>query len=403
MSAQSPVLRGELAESGPIEVLRDMESRRLTGLLRFNDADVEGSIRLFGGEIGVDQEPREDGRDPVDIFIELESGTWALDAVLPPLPVSRGNDKERSGSLAVHVPVDLMSYCEHAGLTGVLELKHADRRAEAVYDAGELIAIELDGRDATDLHEVFSWTQGRFRIAIDADAPRRFAAEAEEIEEPIAHGWSAAPPKKREDTRQFLRVVEMALADVIDRSEKARSPTRTSPPLPPPPKMRPRPHSVPPPPRRRRDEPTVQLVYLTGDGPDAAASDLSTRHVHVGTGRGIKKDVLTPAKPLRRSKKRSEMGKHRQKKRVAKPRPATGQQPVAQAAGEPAPSSGHQPAAQAAGEPAPSSGPRGASGGSEPAAAPPLQMLLGAAGWVLGVVVLGLLILAVLAKLPPLE
>jgi len=29
--------------------------------------------------------------------------------------------------------------------------------------------------------------------------------------------------------------------------------------------------------------------------------------------------------------------------------------------------------------------------------------LLGAAGWVLGVVVLGLLILAVLAKLPPLE
>lgn len=397
MSAPSPVLRGELAVGGPIEVLRDIETRRLTGLLRFQDDEVEGSIRVFGGEIGVDQESREDGRDPVDIFLELESGAWSLAAVLPPLPVSKGDERERSGSLAVHVPVDLMSYCEHAGLTGVLELKYGDRRADAVYEAGELLAIELDGRDATDLHEVFSWTQGRFRVALDDDAPRRFRAEAAQIEEPTVGGWSAAPKKKREDTRQFLRVVEMALADVIEQSEKARSPTRTSPPLPPAPKKRPRPDSLPPR-KRRRDEPTVQLIYLTGEGPDTQPGDLSTRHVHVGTGRATEK-VLTEAQPQRRAAERSQMGKPGRKKRGQQPKPTKGAKPttgarplaVSDPAPAPSPDSATRPIFQ-----------REQPEGPVPAQSP-LTMFLGASGWALGVVVLGLLILAMLAKLPPVE
>src|SRR5690606_8246567 len=105
-----------------------------------------------------------------------------------------------------------------------------------------------------------------------------------------------AVPKRREDTSQFLRVVEMALVDVLERSEKARSPTRTSPPMPPPPKARPRPPAVPPPPRRK-DEHTVRLIYLTGD-PPSLDQDTTTRHVARGSALEI---ALTDARPERRA------------------------------------------------------------------------------------------------------
>jgi len=395
MGASSTVVRGTLAQTGPIAVLHDLEGRRLTGSLRFRDGDLEGSIYLFGGEIAVEQSPRDDGQDPVDLFLALGSGEWSVEAELPPLAVSRGSGSERSGSLAVHVPVDLMSYCEHAGLTGVLELTHEGRRAEAIYDAGELLAIELDGRDATDLHEVFSWEQGRFRIAIDAAAPVRFRASSAAIDPPTEAGWSPAPPNKREDTRQFLRVVEMALSDVIDRSEKARSPTRTSPPMPPPPRRRPRTASIPPaPPRRRRDEPTVQLIYLTGDSVGAAPDDASTRHVHVGTGE-VKERVFTEAQPERRA---SSEGKSMGSKR-AKQRKSAGTKAMR---GKTVPTAKRE-RVDAAPKPAADSG--STSTKEEPANPPvsPWKSLLGGTAWALGAVVLGLVILAVLAALPPVE
>ncbi|HEY8427036.1 MAG TPA: DUF4388 domain-containing protein, partial [Sandaracinaceae bacterium] len=236
--ARPPVVRGELAEGGAIELLRDLEHQRVTGTLRFAGGGVEGEIELHGGQIAIEQPPRADGRDPVDLFLELREGRYEVHARLPTLPVSKGDDYERTGSLAVHVPADLMNYCEHAGLSGMLELRHQGRRVEAIYEAGELLAIQLDGDGTADLSEVFGWAQGRFRIVLDPAIPARYREE-----EAPTTPMPAAPrdgASKREDTRQFLRVVELALVDVIEKSEKARSPTRTSPPLPPPPKARPR-------------------------------------------------------------------------------------------------------------------------------------------------------------------
>src|SRR5690606_10439541 len=137
-----------------------------------------------------------------------------------------------------------------------------------------------DGRGDADLSEVFAWEQGRFRIELDASAPER-ARAAEEA--PTTE--YVAVPKRRDDTRQLLRAVDRALVGVLDSSRRARSPTRTSPPMPEPPKARPRPRALPPPPppRRRTEEHTVRLIYLSGEPPTPSAADISTRHVAKGS------------------------------------------------------------------------------------------------------------------------
>lgn len=377
-----------------MEVFRRCEARRVTGVLRFwgsdDDDGVEGEVRLYGGEIAVDQERRDDGQDPVDVLLGLESGRWELDPCLPPLPVSRGTDLRRTGSLAVHVPVDLMSYCEQGGLTGTLVLTHEGRKAQAFYENGELLAIELDGRDATDLHEVFAWEQGRFEISLDLDVPRKLANEPISVLPP-SDDWAPAPPQKREDTRQFLRVVQMALVDVLDESEKARSPTRTSPPLPPPPKARPRPQTMPPPPKRGRADQTVRLVYLTAEPSPMKREEptVSTRHVAKGDASAEKVGAATP------SDERKPMAKKRKNPR-SRPAKAAPEAPAPEA---PAPKA---PGAASAPKPA-ASKPPADTVPEEGGAVAALKQIGTASAWALAVVVLGLVILFVLGKLPAVQ
>lgn len=388
--SRPPVLRGTLQEGGAIELLRELEAKRVTGELRFESEDDAGLIVFYGGEIALEQELRGDGRDPVDVFLELREGTYEIHPRLPVLAVSKGDDYVKTGSLAVHVPADLMSYCERGGVTGRLQLTHEGRRAEVIYDAGELLAIELDGRDDADLSEVFGWEQGRFRIELDPSAPARFR-EAEAEEAPTTE-HVPVPKKGREDTRQFLRVVEMALVDVLDQSERARSPTRTSPPMPPPPKARPRPPAVPPPPPpRRTDEHTVRLIYLGGD-PPSLESDTSTRHVAKGSALEI---ALTDARPERRAAGSTQAA---EPDPMAKTREANEKdeapQPAAADAADAA--EGAENEVQVA---------------AEPDHPPPLELPpaeerghpLAGAGWALAVLLLGVAILALLARLPPLQ
>jgi len=421
MSAQPPILSGDLADGGAVGLLRACEERRITGELRFTGAGPEegvaGVIRLIGGEIAVDQPARDDGMDSVDLLLDLESATYEVHQALPPLPVAKGDDYTKSGSLAVHVPVDLMTYCEKAGLTGVLELRHEGRRAEAVYEGGELVTIELDGHDATDLHEVFAWEQGRFWIRLDPEAPKKFAVE-EPVADTLVDGWAPAPPQKREDTRKFLRVVEMALVDVLDQSEKARSPTRTSPPLPEPPKARPRPPTLPPPPKRRRDDQTVRLVYLTGKrSPKKRAEAVSsTRHVQAG---GERAEIGAEAAPERRAHPEEEnpMAKKRRKKKQspAKSAPAEAKSEekaeVKKADAKKADAK-RADAKRAEKKPAPKKPEAAAKEKETPAqekapagdAAVNVWVQIGtASAWALGVLALGLLILFVLGQLPPVE
>ena len=432
-----PVLSGALRSGGAIELLRELEEKRITGELRFASGDEEGRIAFYGGAIAAEQELRGDGRDPVDVLLEMQDGTYEIRPRLPALAVSKGDDLVKTGSLAVHVPADLMSYCERGGLTGRLELAHEGRRAEAIYDAGELLAIELDGRGDADLSEVFAWDQGRFRIELDASAPERARA----AEDAPTTEYVAVPKKRRDDTRQFLRVVEMALVDVLDSSERARSPTRTSPPMPPPPKARPRPPALPPPPppRRRTEEHTVRLIYLSGEPATSTAADTSTRHVAKGRATEV---ALTDARPERRAASEplepDPMAKKPSKKKSPAPEART--TPKAEVEAEAIEERSDEAAeldaradsaddgqaeatsAKATEEPARSETARSEPTRSEtdrseparsetarsetveppaPKAAP--ESALGNLGWAVGVLLLGVGILALLAQLPPLE
>jgi len=297
--ATEPVLSGEIPTGGVLEVLREIEVRRITGKIRFVVGDESGEVELVAGQLAMDQDPLPDGSDPVEALLAARSGIYVVHSVLPPLPVSQGDEHERRGSLAVHVPADLMAYCEQAGLTGVLEMRNEGRVVEVVYEIGEMLGICLDGREDADLGEVFAWDQGSFRIRSRSqedvrsrlpppEMPVASARPPEPPEDPTereptvrwarpepparsepSDGGSTSryakvdgdAPAAREDTgKQFLRVVEMALTDVVSVREKARASVRSQPP----PKARP---SVRPPPARpaRSKDSTVRIVWIGGE------------------------------------------------------------------------------------------------------------------------------------------
>jgi hypothetical protein len=276
-------LSGEIPIGGVLDILRDIEERRITGRIRFTAGGESGEVDVIGGQIALDQEPRPDGSDPVEALLALRGGTFIVDQRLPPLPVSVGDDGRRTGSLAVHVPADLMNYCESAGLTGTLTLKNGSELVELVYEAGELLAIRIDGREGADLSHVFAWNEGQFDIRVGREvrslvperAPPREPEDDTAAREPTTQ--FVRPTKKTEDTgKQFLKVFEVALTDIVATREKARPAKRTSPPRAPVASVRPPALATP----KRKREATVRIVYLAGDDESAlAAIDHATRYL----------------------------------------------------------------------------------------------------------------------------
>lgn len=272
-----PAISGEVPYDGILEVLREIEARRITGILRFTERDERGTkqtgeVDLVAGQIALDQEPLPDGSDPVERLLKLRRGHFAVHQRLPHLAVSNGDSRLKTGSLAVHSAADLMNYCEACGLTGTLTFEQDPKRVELVYEAGELLAIRIDGEEGEgDFSHVFDWAMGAFVIEVDAGV-RRLVPEAEPL--PFEDADSREPttqfvrPRVDDTGREFLKVVEVALAD-IDRKRKASRPSHSSPPRTPQPSIRPRPASIPPVKSRRRD-PTVPVIYLTPDEPATA-------------------------------------------------------------------------------------------------------------------------------------
>lgn len=287
--ATEPVLSGDIPPGGILDVLREIEVRRITGKIRFVAGDENGEVELVAGQIAMDQDPLPNGADPVEALLQARVGIFVVHAVLPVLPVSQGNDHERRGSLAVHVPADLMTFCEQAGLTGVLEMRNEGRVVEVLYEAGEMLGICLDGREDADLDAVFAWDQGSFRIATRTEddvrsrlPPPPPVSEVPEdptereptvrFERPTPTRSPAGTPADggatsryakvggREETgKNFLRVIEMALTDVVSVRERARASVRSAPP----PKARP---SVRPAPARvRPKDTTVRIVWIGGE------------------------------------------------------------------------------------------------------------------------------------------
>ncbi len=318
--ALEPVLAGSIPEDGIVGLLTEIEACRTTGVLRFESGDVCGEVRLVLGQISADQPERDDGQDAIELLLELRQGRFEVFQRLPPLPVSRGDEARKEGSLEVHIPADLMNYCERAGLTGVLALVHEEelRRAEILYDRGELTGIRLDGLE--ELNDVFGWESGAFRIesmarAVDFDAEIEELAQAPATEDDQQHEASkdergdahdqgeeddefdnaptlrpeAPPPNAHDSTgKHFLRVVEVTLAEILREREQRRPATRTSPPLPPMSAPRKHPTLQPAalgdgaPKRKERKDQTVRVVYLGGAQVASPSGSSRTRHVRRG-------------------------------------------------------------------------------------------------------------------------
>ena len=279
--AREPVLSGEIPHDGVIDVLREIEQKRITGKIRYLIGDESGEVDLAAGQIALDQDPLPSGADPVEALLAARSGMYAVHALLPALAVSQGDEQERRGSLAVHVPADLMTYCEQAGLTGSLEMRNGGRLVEVVYEFGELLAIRIDGREQTDLADVFAWDEGSFLIALRTpsdvrsrlpEAMLQAAPEEEQddreptvrfakaIQDGAATGRFAKAKGAREDTgAQLLRMVEIALTDVVSTREKARASLRSTPP------KAARPSAIPPRREPSKRDATVRVVWMGGE------------------------------------------------------------------------------------------------------------------------------------------
>jgi hypothetical protein len=156
-------------------------------VLAFQSTSGSGTIRLVHGQIA-DNGTTADEERALAVLLSLRDGQFAVYPKLPHLPVSRGTDTTRRGSLGVHPPAELMRYCENAGLTGRLLLEHRGRLAIGYYDKGELADVSIDGGTPADFVTALEWTEGTFRV--DAVPPPR-----ETLPPSLRDATSDLPPK----------------------------------------------------------------------------------------------------------------------------------------------------------------------------------------------------------------
>ena len=185
--AAEAVFEGAIPAEGVEDLLGGLEEIGTTGVLRFQSTSWSGAIRLLHGQVA-DATTTADEERALEVLLSLRDGEFAVYPKLPRLPVSRGTDTTRRGSLAVHPPADLMRYCENAGLTGRLLLELRGRLAIGYYEKGELSDVSIDGGTAADFVLALEWTEGTFRV--DAVPPPR-----ETLPPSLRDKTSQAPPK----------------------------------------------------------------------------------------------------------------------------------------------------------------------------------------------------------------
>jgi len=204
MAAQA-VFEGSIPAEGVEDLLGGLEEIGTTGVLAFQSEAGSGAVRLVHGQVA-DAATTADEEHALEVLLSLRDGEFAVYPKLPHLPVSRGTDTTRRGSLAVHPPADLMRYCENAGLTGRLLLELRGRLAIGYYDKGELSDVSIDGGTAADFVIALEWTEGTFRV--DAVPPPR-----ETLPPSLRDKTSQAPPKNP-TALPLLRAFEEGLADL---------------------------------------------------------------------------------------------------------------------------------------------------------------------------------------------
>lgn len=185
--AAEAVFAGAIPEEGVREVLGGLEEIGTTGVLAFESELGSGTINLVHGQVAENGASADEER-ALEVLLSLRGGQFAVYPKLPHLPVSRGTDTTRRGSLAVHPPPNLMRYCESAGLTGRLLLEHRGRLAIGYYEKGELRDVSIDGGTPADFVHALEWTEGTFRV--DAVPPPR-----ETLPPSLRDAASERPPK----------------------------------------------------------------------------------------------------------------------------------------------------------------------------------------------------------------
>ncbi len=225
-------------------MLEKLEELASTGVIRYSQGELSGEVIVERGSL-VDNEAALE-------LLALRGGEYTIQQRLPSIPVSRGTDHERSGSLAVHPPTDVMEYCEHVGLTGVVCFARDALNAEVVYASGDLAGIQLNGVD--DLHEIFSWEHGMFRVETRDELPEYVTL----LDDP------SDDFPMYDDSGMYQRLEELAVDDIL-RERKERRPDTGA--------FTIRDALGESPSRPRRKDATVPVIYL-GDPP---ASDKQTR------------------------------------------------------------------------------------------------------------------------------
>jgi hypothetical protein len=203
--ATHAVFEGPISEEGVQDVLGGLEQIGTTGILSFESPEGSGMIKLLHGQI-VDHGTSEDQERALEVLLSLRGGQFAVYPKLPHLPVSRGTDTTRRGSLAVHPPAELMRYCESAGLTGRLLLEQRGRLAIGYYDKGELDDVSIDGGTPADFVSSLEWTEGTFRV--DAVPPPR------ETLPPSLREATSERPRKDPTQLPLVEAFEEALAEL---------------------------------------------------------------------------------------------------------------------------------------------------------------------------------------------
>jgi hypothetical protein len=204
------VFEGPIPEEGVGDVLGGLEEIGTTGVLAFQSTSGSGTIQLVHGQIA-DNGASADNERALETLLSLRDGQFAVYPKLPHLPVSRGTDTTRRGSLAVHPPPDLMRYCENAGLTGRLLLEHRGRLAIGYYDKGELSDVSIDGGTPADFVTALEWTEGTFRV--DAVPPPR------ETLPPSLRAATSELPAKNPTQLPLVEAFEAGLAELRRRDD----------------------------------------------------------------------------------------------------------------------------------------------------------------------------------------
>lgn len=198
------VFQGAIPADGVGDLLGGLEEMGTTGVLAFHSASGSGAIRLVHGQIA-GAESKSEEEQALETLLALRDGEFAVYPKLPHLPVTRGTDTTRRGSLGVHPPPDLMRYCENAGLTGRLLLEHRGRLAIGYYEKGQLDDVSIDGGTAADFVQALEWTEGTFRV--DAVPPPRETLPPSLQDKTPAHLSSPTelpPPLTMEEVERVL-------------------------------------------------------------------------------------------------------------------------------------------------------------------------------------------------------